>query len=245
MAVGSGGAFVYTAVRDDGRPRDTTRRERSGAGAHRHQQSRATDRQSVAARPRWSACCAGLRRQKPGALGRAAPLASGVASAHRGRGLFVASARLLLTAPSVTRARTLAWFTFDGQSRTETGEPGDYWQARISPDDRSVAITLTAPLLRTLDIAVMPSDGKGNTEPLTSRSQADSDPVWAPDGQLHRVSVAAKRAAEPLHAPHAHEGRERRAAAAIAARRDADGLAWRTRPLSRTRRTHRISTSGR
>jgi Tol biopolymer transport system component len=54
---------------------------------------------------------------------------------------------------------------------------------RLAPDDQYAAVTLTAPLIRTLDIAVVPAASTGVSRPLTLALAADSDPVWAPDGR--------------------------------------------------------------
>ena len=68
--------------------------------------------------------------------------------------------------------------------RTGTmGEAGDLWQVRLSPDDKYAAVTLVAPLLRTLDIAIVPAASGTPSQPLTLALAADSDPVWSPDGR--------------------------------------------------------------
>jgi eukaryotic-like serine/threonine-protein kinase len=118
-----------------------------------------------------------------GALaGRPTTVASGAGVSTSGRSLFAASPRLLLSAAFAPRARTVTWLALDGKPPTTAGEPGDYWQVRLSPDDRFIALTVTTPLLRTLDIVVAPSDGDGSTEQITRALAADTDPVWAPDG---------------------------------------------------------------
>ena len=82
------------------------------------------------------------------------------------------------------------------------GEAGDLWQVRLSPDDRYAAVTLAAPLLRTLDIALVPAAPGTPGRPLTLALAADSDPVWSSDGrrvafrslQKGRPAVYTKRA---------------------------------------------------
>ena len=54
---------------------------------------------------------------------------------------------------------------------------------RLSPDDRYAAVTQSTPLLRTLDVVLMPMSETGNVEPVTRAVAADSDPVWSPDGR--------------------------------------------------------------
>ena len=89
-------------------------------------------------------------------LGRSFPLITGVGTTATGRNLFVASPRIVLSAASSTRARGLAWFDLSGRQTGTLGEAADLWQVRLSPDDRFAAVTLVAPLLRTLDITIVP-----------------------------------------------------------------------------------------
>jgi len=113
-------------------------------------------------------------------VGRSSLIASEVGTAG-GRGFFAASPRVLLTAPAAARARQLVWL--DGDRRVATsGDSGDYWQVRLSPDDRYAAVTALDPLLRTLDVIVLAASGTAPREPLTLALAADSDPVWSPDG---------------------------------------------------------------
>ena len=80
--------------------------------------------------------------------GRSVPLALSVGSDSNGRGYFTASRRVLLAAPGVSRRYQLTWFPLTDGAGTPTREPGDYWQVRLSPDDRYAALTQTTPLDR-------------------------------------------------------------------------------------------------
>jgi Tol biopolymer transport system component len=93
------------------------------------------------------------------------------------------SPRLLLFSDAAPRPREIAWFDQPASSLARIAEPGDYWQVRLSADDRLAAITLVDPLLRTLDVFVAPASGSGEAQPLTRALAADSDPVWSPDGR--------------------------------------------------------------
>lgn len=113
--------------------------------------------------------------------GRAAPVANSIAESAAGHAAFAASPRLLVTIPAAQRRRELAWFDETGARIDGIGEPGDYWQARLSPDDRHVAVTMVDPLLRTLDVMTMSTDRPGDRVKLTLALAADTDPVWSPD----------------------------------------------------------------
>ncbi len=115
-------------------------------------------------------------------VGRATALGVSVGVSVAGRAFMTASRRLLLFASSASRARELTWFDADGRKTGTTGDPGDYWQVRLAPDDRHVAATMLDPLLRALDVFVVPSEGSSVRERLTLALAADSDPVWSPDG---------------------------------------------------------------
>ena len=209
IAAGASGAFVYTAVRDDG-----TRVARLvDANSERELVTTSGHAQLVGdllLYVRDGALLAQRYDAGTGALGGPyATIATNVGVSASGRGLFTASDRLLLSSAFAPRARTLTWLSLDGGLPAIAGEPGDYWQARISPDDRFVAITITAPLLHTLDIVVVPSDGKGDTEALTRALAADSDPVWSPDGT--RIAFRSLQSGQPnlfTHAVHRADAKD-------------------------------------
>jgi Tol biopolymer transport system component len=112
---------------------------------------------------------------------RSTPLAFDVGATASGKGFFAASSSVVLWAAGVERSSELAWFDAAGQRTATAAEAADYWQVRLSPDDRSAAVTLLDPLLRTLDIFILPLSG-GPREQLTLALAADTDPVWAPRG---------------------------------------------------------------
>jgi Tol biopolymer transport system component len=114
--------------------------------------------------------------------GEATSIATNVGVDADGHALFAASPRLILTSPLTTRARALVWLDANGTRSAPAGEPGDYWQVRLSPDDAAAAITVLAPLLRTLDVWIQPLGREGQVQQLTYAVAADSDPVWSGDG---------------------------------------------------------------
>jgi eukaryotic-like serine/threonine-protein kinase len=176
-------AFVYTALLNDGR---RTIRLREG-GNERDLVTTSGHGQVVAdivLHVRDGVLLAQRLDPETRALtGRALPLALDVGTASSGRSLFTASARLLISAPAATRLRQLTWFPLAGGPAGTIREPGNYWQVRLSPDERSAAVTQTTPLVRTLDIVVMPLTSTGNAVQVTRALAADSNPVWSPDGR--------------------------------------------------------------
>ena len=114
--------------------------------------------------------------------GRARPLAFNVGASATGRAFVAASPRLLVWAAAVTTTRDLTWFDLQGRNGGTIGEPADYWQVRLSPDDREAALTILDPLLRTLDVFVAPVSGPSAPQRLTRALAADRDPVWSPRG---------------------------------------------------------------
>lgn len=177
------GAFTYVAVRDNGRRtvRLVTRdgeRDLTDTSGH----AQITGRVLVYARD-------GVLLGQPfdpatrTVSGRSTPLATAVSVSPTGHAMFAASPRLLLFSDGAPRPRDIAWFDLAGTEMTRIAEPGDYWQLRLSPDDRIAAVTLVDPLLRTLDVFTVPATGTGDARPLTRALAADSDPVWSPDGR--------------------------------------------------------------
>jgi Tol biopolymer transport system component len=113
--------------------------------------------------------------------GRATPLVT-PAGTLDGRALVAASPRLLLVAPPSIRARELVWLEPEGTRGPPASDRGDYWQVRLAPDDRTAAVTLLEPQLRTLDVYTVPLQPGRVTMGVTLALAADTDPVWSPDG---------------------------------------------------------------
>jgi hypothetical protein len=183
MAVGSSDSFTYTATVDGGGRvvrLVTGGRERDLATTSGHGQvvgdTLVYVRDGVLLGQR-------LDRETQQVSGRAVPLALDVGTNPSGRSYFAASPRVLVAAPGGSRLFQLTWFSFGSGQRTTTREPGDYWQVRLSPDDQFAAVTQTTPLVRTLDVVLVPMAETGYIEPLTRAVAADSDPVWSPDGR--------------------------------------------------------------
>ena len=174
------GGFVYVAVRDDGRRvmrlvANGTTRDLGTTDGH------AMVAGSILLHVRGGALLA--QRLDAGVLeGRAEALATGVGTAG-GRSLVAASSRLVLVSAGAARARELVWLENDGSRGAVASERGDYWQVRVAPDDRTAAVTMLEPQLRTLDVFVQPLVPGAVATGLSLALAADTDPVWSPDGR--------------------------------------------------------------
>ena len=183
MTVDSSNAFVYIATLDDGR-----RMVRLAENGRELDVGTTTGHAQMVGDIVFSVRDGVLLGQRvdPETRQRAAnadPVALNVGTAASGHSFFAASSRLLITASQTKRLRQLAWFELGSGEPTPTREPGDYWQVRLSSDDRFAALTQTTPLLRTLDVVLAPMSETGYIEPLTRAVAPDSDPVWSPDGR--------------------------------------------------------------
>jgi Tol biopolymer transport system component len=96
------------------------------------------------------------------------------------RGIVAASENgLLLYQPDMARTGLkLAWFDRSGKQVEEIGEPDDYYQVRLSPDDKKLALAIGQPK-HTIWIYDLSGDTKSR---FTFDVNSHSNPVWSPDG---------------------------------------------------------------
>jgi Tol biopolymer transport system component len=125
---------------------------------------------------------------------RAHTLAIDVGVSPLGAGAFAVGGHVLATGPPARHSYVLRWFTGTGQPLEAISEPGDYWQLRLSPDERTVAVTMRDRLLGTLDVFTVAASG-GVPARLTLALAADSDPVWSSDGR--RIAFRSAQEGEP------------------------------------------------
>lgn len=110
-------------------------------------------------------------------------IATGVGISATGRALIAVSPRVLLYAAAAPRRHQLAWLDPDSGTTKEIRDPGEYWRARLSPTDAHAAVTVTEPLLRTLDVIALPTGPLGDMEQVSLALAPDTNPVWSPDGR--------------------------------------------------------------
>jgi hypothetical protein len=182
VGVDATGEFVYVAVREDGR-----RAVRLAADGMVHDLTTTSGHAALVGNHLLhvndGVLLAYERDRESGDLSpRGVPVAIAVGVSAAGRALFAASPTVLLHDPGTPRATEVVWLDFAGARGSVVADAGDYWQVRLSPDDRQVAVALMDPLLRALDIAVVPADGSAAVKRLTLALAADTDPVWSPDG---------------------------------------------------------------
>jgi Tol biopolymer transport system component len=111
------------------------------------------------------------------------PLALNVGATRSGRGLFAATSDVLVYASANERARRMVWLDMQGAQVGTVADSGDYWQVRLAPDDNRLAVTARDPLLRSLDVLMVPVTTAGPSLRLTTSVAADTDPTWSPDGR--------------------------------------------------------------
>src|SRR5688572_9115752 len=184
VAVASSQDFVYVSVRGDGRR--VVRLNANGADADLGATS--GHAALVGSSPGWllfvkdGTLLADQRSADGSMAGRDAPVALEAGETRAGRGLFTAAADVLLHARGLDRPRRLVWLGMSGARLGAAADEGDYSQVRLSPDDTRAAVTTREPLLRTLDVLMVPLTGAAPSMRLTTALAADTDPAWSEDG---------------------------------------------------------------
>jgi hypothetical protein len=174
-------SWLYLAERGDGRRivrivLDGAEHDLTGADGHAFAAS------GWLLYPRGGALLAQRLRADGAVEGRAHSLVVGVGVSAAGRTYAALSPRVAVFSPAGSQQHRLQWFDANGGPGAIASEPGDYWQVRLSPDDREAAVTMLEPLLRTLDVYII-GGGSGAPVPVTLGLAADTDPVWSPDGR--------------------------------------------------------------
>jgi dipeptidyl aminopeptidase/acylaminoacyl peptidase len=204
VAVAPGAPFIYIAVRGDGR-----RVVRLNENGQEHDLGTTTahgvfiaGERDVLLFVKDDTLLADERDPDTGQMaGRDLPVVLEVGVTRSGRGLFTASPDVLIHSAAVERPRQLTWLSMDGARAGTVADIGDYWQVRISPDDTRLAVTTRDPLLRSLDVLMIPALGAAPSQRLTASLAADTDPVWSPDGRRITFRSAQRGRPELLVTP--------------------------------------------
>jgi len=128
-------------------------------------------------------------------LGEAVPIAEGVAydDAKKLAYFSASPAGVLAYARAATFPSRLLWFDRQGRQIGSVGEPGDYWNPRLSSDGRKLALSTYAGPKATLWIYDL---ARGSRTQFGSESSSDDDtPVWSTDGS--RLAFSSMRGGPP------------------------------------------------
>ncbi len=87
----------------------------------------------------------------------------------------------------------LQWFDRSGKKLATVGEPADYSNPALSPDNSKLAICIRDPQTRTRDIWIFDLLRGGKTR-LTFDPADDLDPIWSPDGT--RIAFTSDRSGQ-------------------------------------------------
>jgi serine/threonine protein kinase/WD40 repeat protein len=88
---------------------------------------------------------------------------------------------------------SLQWFDRSGRKLSVVGEPVDYSNPGLSPDDSKLAVCIRDPQTRTRDIWIFDLLRGGKTR-LTFDPADDIDPIWSPDGT--RIAFTSDRSGQ-------------------------------------------------
>ena len=87
----------------------------------------------------------------------------------------------------------LQWLDRSGKKLSTVGEPANYTQPNLSPDDSKLAVAIRDPQTKTRDIWIFDLK-RGSKTRLTFDPADDFNPVWSPDGT--RIAFTSDRAGQ-------------------------------------------------
>jgi Tol biopolymer transport system component len=83
--------------------------------------------------------------------------------------------------PGSTERTQLVWFDRNGKRLKAVGEPAEYSNPALSPDQKRVALSIRDPQTNTRDIWIIDLE-RGTSSRLTFDPSDESNPTWSPDG---------------------------------------------------------------
>lgn len=119
------------------------------------------------------------RRQATGAAVDVASPVSGDAGSFFAS-FAVTDAGAVIVTRGNARPLVLTWFDRQGRRLGSVGAPGQYTNVNISPDARTIAVSLTAGSPPNRDVYVLDAR-TGDALRLTTDAAVDATPVWSPD----------------------------------------------------------------
>jgi eukaryotic-like serine/threonine-protein kinase len=123
--------------------------------------------------------------------GDAVPIAENIAGFESRKIAFfsASSAGVLVYARAAAFPSRLLWLDRQGRQIGSVGEPGDYFNPRLSPDGRRVAVSVAdAAARRSIWVYDLT---RGARTQLRPQASVDDSPVWSPDG--NRIAFASER----------------------------------------------------
>ena len=84
--------------------------------------------------------------------------------------------------PGAAAPTTLTWLDRNGNRLGTVGEPGEYYNPQLSPDERMLAVGRTDLTTDTRDIWLLDLSRGGAASRLTFDPADDANPAWSPDG---------------------------------------------------------------
>ena len=114
-------------------------------------------------------------------IGEPTVIAAGVGTSSNFSAAVSVSANGTIAYGPRAAADALTWFDRNGKKLDTAGNSARYVDFRISPDGRRVAISVVDPETDRPDVNVL-DPARPTLSRLTTSSETDASPVWAPDG---------------------------------------------------------------
>lgn len=125
-------------------------------------------------------------------IGSALKIADGVRSADWSLSYFDATGENLSFLVETSARERLVWLHRLGEELSTVGEPSSYFQVSLSPDEKTVAVTLRGSGMWESDIWLIHLESEVMSR-LTTQEGFEVDPVWSPDSDRIAYSTMPAR----------------------------------------------------